>query len=154
MEDKKYVIFDVDGTLALNDERKKYIDGKNGRAKDWDTYHKTVHIDKPNWPVIKTLKIMRDAGYTIYLYSGRVESSREASEKWLKKYGITWEKFRMRPDSLRIPDQKLKGNWLHFDFPLPEDKEKILAIYDDRDKVVDMWRRNGIACFQVSYGNF
>jgi len=30
----------------------------------------------------------------------------------------------------------------------------ILCVFDDRDKVVKMWRENNIACFQVEYGNF
>jgi hypothetical protein len=27
-------------------------------------------------------------------------------------------------------------------------------MFDDRDKVVQMWRNNGLTCFQVNYGNF
>jgi hypothetical protein len=34
------------------------------------------------------------------------------------------------------------------------DKSDILCIFDDRDKVVKMWRSNGIACFQVAPGDF
>jgi hypothetical protein len=30
----------------------------------------------------------------------------------------------------------------------------LMAVFDDRDKVVAMWRRNGVACFQVAEGNF
>jgi len=37
----------------------------------------------------------------------------------------------------------------------PDDKRKdILCVFDDRQKVVDMWRKNGITCFQVNYGDF
>lgn len=31
---------------------------------------------------------------------------------------------------------------------------KPLYIYDDRQKVVDMWRSKGLTCFQVAPGNF
>jgi len=27
-------------------------------------------------------------------------------------------------------------------------------VFDDRDKVVNMWRENGIPCLQVAPGNF
>ena len=34
------------------------------------------------------------------------------------------------------------------------ESDKFLCVYDDRDKVVAMWRRNGVACFQVAEGDF
>ena len=33
-------------------------------------------------------------------------------------------------------------------------KENIVGVFDDRQKVVDMWRKNGLTCFQVADGNF
>jgi hypothetical protein len=32
--------------------------------------------------------------------------------------------------------------------------KEIMCVFDDRDKVVKMWRENGISCFQVNYGDF
>jgi hypothetical protein len=34
------------------------------------------------------------------------------------------------------------------------DKSNILYAVDDRQRVVDMWRSNGITCLQVAEGNF
>jgi hypothetical protein len=34
------------------------------------------------------------------------------------------------------------------------DKDRVLFVLDDRQQVVDMWRRNGLTCFQVAEGNF
>ena len=34
------------------------------------------------------------------------------------------------------------------------DKDDIFAVFDDRNQVVDMWRDNGITCFQVAEGDF
>jgi hypothetical protein len=31
---------------------------------------------------------------------------------------------------------------------------EVLCVFDDRDKVVKMWRENGINCFQVAPGDF
>jgi hypothetical protein len=33
-------------------------------------------------------------------------------------------------------------------------KDRVLFVLDDRQQVVDMWRRNGLMCFQVAEGNF
>ena len=35
-----------------------------------------------------------------------------------------------------------------------KDKYNILAVFDDRNRVVDMWRSLGLTCLQVYYGNF
>jgi hypothetical protein len=35
-----------------------------------------------------------------------------------------------------------------------KDKYNVLAVFDDRDRVCDMWRRIGLLCLQVWYGSF
>jgi hypothetical protein len=51
-----------------------------------------------------------------------------------------------------MPDDELKESWLNN--PEIIDKNRVVAVFDDRDKVVKMWRKNGIPCFQVAEGNF
>ena len=34
------------------------------------------------------------------------------------------------------------------------DKDDVFAVFDDRQQVVDMWRSNGLTCFQVADGDF
>ena len=53
MDNKKTVIFDLDGTLALIDDRRAISTKDNGKM-DWDKFFDPVNIqlDKPNWPVI------------------------------------------------------------------------------------------------------
>ena len=34
------------------------------------------------------------------------------------------------------------------------DKDDVFAVFDDRNQVVDMWRSNGLTCFQVAKGDF
>ena len=50
------VIFDIDGTLALIDDRRALATKDNGKM-DWDVFFDTKNIvlDKPNWPVILTV---------------------------------------------------------------------------------------------------
>jgi len=60
----------------------------------------------------------------------------------------------MRPtgkDFKFMPDDQLKKLWLDQLFPNTDD---VLCVFDDRDKVVKMWRDNGISCLQVAEGNF
>ena len=37
---------------------------------------------------------------------------------------------------------------------IPPERNRLTAVFDDRDKVVQMWRENGVPCFQVAKGDF
>ena len=58
----------------------------------------------------------------------------------------------MRPANDFTEDHLLKESWLHN--MLLEDRERLVAVFDDRKRVVDMWRANGVTCFQVAPGEF
>ena len=51
----------------------------------------------------------------------------------------------LRPDGDSTPDQDLKRDWLR-----GYGKERILFAVDDRQKVVDMWRAEGVVCLQCA----
>ena len=34
------------------------------------------------------------------------------------------------------------------------DKERLVAVFEDRDRMVKMWRAAGVPCFQVADGEF
>ena len=151
----KTVIFDLDGTLADIKERRTLATKEGGKI-DWPKFvdPNNISLDKPNTPVIESFKALQKAGYRMVIFSGRSDATREETEKWLSKHGITYDKLLMRSgtgEGMFTPDDRLKEDWLNQEFP---DKSQILCVYDDRDKVVNMWRRNGIACFQVAPGDF
>ena len=52
-----------------------------------------------------------------------------------------------------MPDDKLKQGWLDDLWP-GDAKKNIVCVFDDRQKVVDMWRANDLVCMQVAPGNF
>jgi len=58
----------------------------------------------------------------------------------------------MRRSGDFTPDDVLKKQWL--DSMLPEDRERLVCVFDDRDRVVKMWRDNGVTCLQVAPGEF
>lgn len=151
----KTVIFDLDGTLADIKERRTLATKEGGKI-DWPKFFdpNNISLDKPNTPVIESFKALQKAGYRMIIFSGRSDATREETEKWLAVNGIVYDKLLMRPgtgEGMFTPDDKLKEDWLNQEFP---DKSQILCVYDDRDKVVNMWRRNGISCFQVAPGDF
>lgn len=148
----KTVIFDLDGTLALIEKRRKLADKGNGKM-NWKVFFapENIQLDEPNIPVIKTFQAMKLAGFRVGIFSGRDAISKTETEIWLKKWDVDYDFLRMRPQRDYTPDDVLKKQWL--DEFLTEGHE-VMCVFDDRDKVVKMWRENGIPCFQVAEGKF
>ena len=151
----KTVIFDLDGTLALIDDRRAIATKDNGKI-DWDIFFDpaNIQLDKPNWPVIQMAKTLKDAGNRIVVFSGRSKATKTTTRDWLNQHGVPVDVLKMRPTDGGLKwmkDDLLKKKWLDDLFPNTDD---ILCVFDDRDKVVQMWRANGISCFQVAKGDF
>tara|TARA_B100002052_G_C15835467_1_gene577523 strand:+ start:864 stop:1319 length:456 start_codon:yes stop_codon:yes gene_type:complete len=150
---KNIVIFDLDGTLALIDKRREISTKSDGKL-DWDLFFnpKNINLDIPNFPVINTLKALKSNGYKIIILSGRLETTKNATLEWLKKYEVYFDDLKMRENSVKgkfISDVELKEKWLS-----DIGKENVEFVFDDRKKLVDMWRNQGLICFQVAEGNF
>jgi hypothetical protein len=148
----KTVIFDLDGTLALIDERRALATKPDGKI-NWVVFFapENIQLDKPNWPVIESFKALQDAGFIVGVFSGRDDISRVETKEWLIDHGIQPDFLRMRKNGSFTPDDKLKKLWLD---DLIKDGHDVMCVFDDRDKVVKMWRDNGITCFQVAPGEF
>lgn len=160
---KPLYIFDLDGTLALTDHRQHLVQREKP---DWPGFFAACVDDQPNVPVIRTLQALRQSGAECWIWSGRSDEVKAQTVEWLSKNGcfgfpsnVLWawpllasERFRMRAAGDYTPDDQLKARWLSEIYP-PEYK-RLIAVFDDRDKVVAMWREAGVPCFQVAKGAF
>lgn len=148
----KIIIVDLDGTLALNKHRFHYIDKSLGKRIDWDAYFEACDQDIPHTPVIETIKALKAQGYKIHVFSARGDVVREKTIQWLNKHNVLFDDLTMREMNSYTPDEELKKRWLLTYYP--NFKEEIFGVFDDRDKVVKMWRSMGLTCFQVAEGDF
>jgi len=151
----KTVIFDLDGTLA-NIETRRVISIKENGKMDWDIFFdpNNISLDTPNRPVITIARLLKESGHRIVILSGRSKVTKDATRDWLKQFDVPFDVLKMRPNNKEfkfIPDDQLKKLWLDQLFPNTDD---VLCVFDDRDKVVKMWRENGLPCLQVAEGNF
>ena len=147
----KIVIFDLDGTLALIDDRRDLATKDNGKF-DWDVFFNpdNISLDLPNQPVIDMANLLHKQGFRIFILSGRSDVRHQATVNWLNDNGIWWDHLVMRPQNhLYLPDNDLKQMWLD-----SIGKDNVAMVFDDRQQVVDMWRQNGLTCFQVADGDF
>jgi hypothetical protein len=186
------IIFDLDGTLADCEHRRKWIvPGKNtdyvmkpfnyntGEKADWahketgkrfvprwDKFYEECENDAPIMPTLKIFNYLLRQKEKIQVWSGRSEVVREKTQQWLNKHTIFSSKYpfelRMRKEGDNTPDEQLKEMWLNEHCAdLMEAKmedrnpmrHNILFVFDDRPKVVDMWRRREIFVFNCHQSN-
>lgn len=138
---RRAILCDIDGTIALRGNRAPHD-------------HDSSMEDAPNWPIIRLVdSLYAGKDVTLLLMSGRQEKYRPVTEYWLGAHGIF--KYRsaliMRKTGDNRPDEIVKEElWsLHVkpDFD-------VRYVFDDRNKVVAMWRRLGLTCLQVAEGDF
>ncbi|MGL6183527.1 MAG: hypothetical protein ACRC2G_15240, partial [Aestuariivirga sp.] len=140
-----------DGTLADLTHRRPLVDGSLG-CKDWPAFHAACVNDSPIWPVIRTMKRLMASGCEVWIVSGRSDEVRPQTCEWLAHHNCWPHTLLMRKAGDYTPDDALKESWL---LSWSEaDRSRIEAVFDDRDRVVAMWRRNGLQCFQVAPGDF
>lgn len=148
----RIVIADLDGTIALIEHRRHWLDADrhSDMTSDerWRRFFAECVNDQPNLPVIETLIALANCGYEIHIFSGRSDEVREATMMWLQ-YLVPYSALRMRPAGDFTKDEILKESWIK-----EYDLSQILCVFDDRSCVVEMWRRLGLACFQVAPGDF
>ena len=131
-------LFDIDGTLALN---------TSGRSPyDWDR----VGEDVPNVDVVRVCRRLGKVT-KIVVMSGRDACCYNITKEWLLTHGIPFDSLIMRPAGNTEPDWIVKYDLFKKHV---EPNYEVFGIYDDRNQVVDMWRKIGLTCFQVAEGNF
>lgn len=144
-------IFDLDGTLANCEHRKHHLD-----AKDWRSFYAACDLDPPIHDVLKVARDLYESGAELWIFSGRSSEVRDKTIRWLEQHLAAFVDFDtallMRDEGDHRPDDELKKLWL--DRMLDEDRQRLVGIFDDRDRVVSMWRAAGVTCFQVAPGAF
>ena len=136
--------FDLDGTLCNVSHRKQWV---ASQPKNWDAWNAAMCNDVPNYPVLDTLYALARE-FDIVLVSGRGSEYRKQTEDWLAKYDVPYSALYMRAEGDHRPDDVIKAE-------LADEVEReyrILGVFDDRKRVVEMWRRRGIFVFDVSQG--
>jgi phosphoglycolate phosphatase-like HAD superfamily hydrolase len=154
-------IFDLDGTLANIEHRLHFIGAtpttfvkeEESPKKDWDSFFAAAANDEPIFEVITVARALAKAGHTLIYSTGRAESSRLITAKWLEKYRIPIGLLYMRKTGDHREDNVVKGEL--FDQILKIYKqEEIGGVFEDREQVVQMYRARGVRVFQVAPGKF
>lgn len=145
----KTVIFDIDGTLTDVTHRRHFItDGK----KNWTQFNARMGDDVINSAVVELYHTLWESRkYDMIIVTGRSEEFRKVTEQWLTWNHIPFNRLMMRKARDNRRDSIVKQDILN---ELKSEGKKIAFAVDDRQQVVDMWRRNGITCLQCDEGQF
>ncbi len=158
---KPLYIFDLDGTLALINQRRHFVERERGKQ-DWPAFYAACVDDTPNEPVIRVMESLRRFA-DVWIFSGRSDEVRHQTVAWLVKHTSfsssdfdsafgPQDVLTMRSEGDYTADDVLKKQWL--DAMLDDDRRRLVAVFDDRARVVAMWRAAGLTCLQVADGEF
>lgn len=135
----KAIICDLDGTLSLITNRSPFDGSK-------------CEQDLPNEPIVNLVKNYQKLGYKILLLSGRDGQYKPETQNWLTKYEIKYDALWMRNPKDKRKDSIIKEELFRNEI---ENKYFVEFILDDRNQVVDLWRKKlQLPCLQVFYGDF
>lgn len=147
---KKIIIFDIDGTLANVDHRRGYVETRG--KKNWVAFTQEMVNDTPHVDIcwlFRTLQEQNDT--TMLIATGRSESDREKTVKWLTDHSLFYVDLYMRPVKDSRPDNVVKYEMLE---AIRNVYGEPFMVVEDRNSVVDMWRGQGVRCVQVAPGDF
>lgn len=144
------VIVDIDGTIADNSHRVRHI---RKSPKDWKSYEKGVMEDEPHFDIIYILESLKASGSKLVLCTGRMENERDDTINWLRMHYLDFlfDKLYMRPLNDYRSDDVVKKELLD---QIRKDGYNPTIVFEDRQRVVDMWRTEGLRCLQVQPGDF
>lgn len=144
-------IFDLDGTLADITHRRHFVEN---RANRWQEFFAACVRDEPKHDVISVMHALYPQ-HDVWIFSGRSDQVRAETMSWLEQHTqIQWSErdVRMRKAGDYTADDVLKRRW--YEQMLDVDKARLVAVFDDRDRIVKMWRELGVPCYQVAPGDF
>jgi hypothetical protein len=152
---KDVIICDIDGTIADLSHRLHYIRPDHPAftgKKNWPAFHAGCAEDAPHEDVRLILWTLAPIGVREVVYvSGRNDVARSATEEWLRVHNFPIGKLMLRVAGDYRSDDIVKEEILDRMGLTPE---RVLCVLDDRQRVVDMWRRRGFRVLQVAAGDF
>lgn len=134
------LIVDIDGTVAKHVARSPYD-------------YTRVLTDEPNPAVIQLLNTLRTGSMApqIIFLSGRPDSCRDDTEKWLDQHVGHWDELYMRTAGDTRNDAIIKHELFNWHVRA---RFNVKGVFDDRDRVVRLWRALGLSTYQVNDGDF
>lgn len=137
----KVALFDLDGTL-ININSITHLIGQ------WDEFHEASMKCPPHINMVEFAMRMQLCAEVI-IVTGKPVEFYQRTVDWLRLHGIMPDSILMRKplDTRSDAELKIDGIAKHFGVNW---KDHILFAVEDRDKMVEAWRAQGITCLQCA----
>lgn len=150
---KKYVIVDIDGTIAKVGDRLKYLQQV---PKDYESFYNHCGEDECIADIKHLVNILYDNDYSIVFCTGRKSYCKGQTITWLQNNFDHISCFTplvilMRDSNDNRHDTKVKPELLAKKGIVPENTFLIL---EDRTSMCKKWRELGFRCLQVDNGDY
>ena len=136
------IIVDIDGTVALKGDRNPYDETR-------------VSEDLSNMPVIEMVWAAAEHYEAkVLFFSGRPDGCYGDTEEWIRKHveaDADMFELRMRKAGDSRQDRIVKYEMFN---EHARGKYDVVAVFDDRDQCIALWRELGLQAFQVADGSF
>lgn len=150
-----------EATVEYHCDMKGNITRAKGWQPNWKSFYEACDKDTPIQPIVdiwNSHEVELALGrWNVMIWSGRCESVRQKTIDWLEEHLYCPGTYffdrilKMRPVGDSTPDDELKEKWLdEYLNATPIKEHKIDFVFDDRPKVVRMWRRRGVFVFDVN----
>jgi hypothetical protein len=143
-------VFDIDGTVANGDHRKYLLSTLSGQRK-WDEWYKLAYLDLPHRDIIDFTHVAKMISMPVMMCTGRQDECRETTVRWLYDHYVIYDRLYMRTTGDHRDDAVIKLELVN---QMKSDGFNPVLAFEDRDRVVKMWRDLGVRCLQVNYGDF
>lgn len=153
---QKCVVCDIDGTIADVTHRKHYVRCEKPLKPNWYMFFERM-IDDPVNQWCRALLEHMSTDYPIVYATGRPGNYMKYTKEWLEKHDLHLPKAEWptllfsRQAKDHRKDDIVKEIILEFEI---KTRFNILFVVDDRQQVVDMWRKHGNVVLQCAKGNF
>jgi FMN phosphatase YigB (HAD superfamily) len=132
------VIFDMDGTLCDTSSVEHFI---TGEEKDYHAFHAASAGCPPHVAIVEAARAEREKGRAILVVSSREFIWRDLTLDWLVKYEVPYDALYLRIVGDYRKDVIVKTDILK---QITDDGFTVLAAWDDKPSVIDLWREHGI----------
>lgn len=153
---ERVIICDLDGTLCNVEHRRHHVrltdeEIAAGKKKNWTKFFAGIPQDTVNEWCKDIIVSFAEFGVSTVFCSGRGDNERKATQEWLDYNGFGHQELYMRNRHDSRRDDVVKE--IILDFELLTRYVPYFMI-DDRQQVVDMWRKRGFTCLQCDVGDF
>jgi len=142
MSEKKIVICDIDGTIANNDHRQHFLEGK----KDWDGFFSELLRDKPIYSIIEKVKNLHSDGKNIAFITGRPDRYRAETVKWLNLYFEFEYLLLMRKNNDKRNKLMIKKELFENNFSTSE----IVCCFENDRELIKLWKQIDIKVVDIN----